>query len=490
MGGIVKKRFDNNVIGQNFYVKSVGEEYIRNVYSWLNYLGIEDLFPNKEDFKGKVVEVGEKLRNIGGSTFFGRADLSTGDIYFRPGDYAALLHEITHTNPDLEGKLLSEEGGAFAIEIFAAGDFDGHLRNLFSSSNYTPEQKAIGRIISEASLVLGRGLFDYLRSEQIGEQKTSEVALLKDLGGLVNEYHRQFIRSDMSPKDYLLGVHRISDTAAEYLLSLTKDTKWTILKSTTQSKKEVIGAFKSLASFYHINLGYSLADSIEKTDEHFMRGEALTLHKTLMKGAKEVFAKLKEYGYDIKMCREISEAMINQGASKSILYAQGIPKLLELTGHFGPEGERLLAYSLSNPELFNILTIEGLATSMLSLSEIEPEQIPLIFSELKNYKWSELQKLRHTSRNFSIESGYHNLRSTLFREISQKDKARLAALSIYITSFDQEQASELIEHSFINSSRVDVNMEKLLKETAAKPITKLEQTIKNNLRKLPRPKKE
>ena len=426
----------SNVVGQQFYVQEPEKEFTARVSNWLQYLGIKDMFPNLNELPTRIIEVGEKLRTAGDASFLGLADEKTNTVLIRPGDYATLLHELTHTNPDFKNKLLSSEAGAFAVQIFAAGDFEGAMGTLTSSLSYARKDKVMGRIIAEASLVLGRTVFDCLKTQDAG---ISEVQLVDDLGTLVRQYEKELQGKNMSAQDYLVQQHGITPVIADYLLSLTRDSNQTIVRSTSQTKKEVIGAFKALTSFYHVNIGYSLEQAIAQTEKHFQNDEALTIHKTLMAGAKDVFAKLKEYGYDLKICAKISEVMIQQGASCAIAYAKGLPALLEVSGHYGPRGKAIVGFALQHPNFLNALVLTNGAYGLLELSKTEPEQVPFILAELAQYNWN-----CPLSRESELDLEYvYRLNRRTLSLLTQREKAELTALTFYLTAIDEETAKKI-----------------------------------------------
>jgi len=418
-------------VGQQFYVNSAEKEFTARVGSWLEYLQVLDLFPNLNSLPDKIVEVGEKLRSAGDGSFFGLADKKNNAVLIRPGDYATLLHELTHNNPQFNETLLSSEGGAFALQLFTTGCFDD-ISMLLDSFSYRKHEKRIGRILSEASLTLGRFVFDYLKKHKLN---SSETNVLIELDGIITQYEGKFMQTS-SPVDYLVECHKITPFVAEYLLSMTTDTKDTIVRSTSQTKKDVIGAFKALASFYHINLGYSLQEAISKTEKHFEKNEALTIHKTLTRGAKDVYAKLKEYGYAIDICRRISEIMITNGPDNARKYASNIPSFIELTGKYGPQGTQILGFALQHPAFFAAISEES--TELLRLSEIQPEHAALMLNELMKYPWTHALDNKERSLLYSVR---------LLDNHAPEEKAAISALTFYMQSIDPETAKEILGSS-------------------------------------------
>ena len=354
---------------------------------------------------------------------------------------------------EFKEKLISSEAGAFATSIFACGNFEGEINGLINSDSYCSDEKRKGRIVAEASLVLGRRVLDYMKNK---DNNTSIVKLVPELKELADNYEQEFISSDKTAEDYLIEEHGLTESVAKFLLYMTKDTKETIVRSTSQTKKEIIGSFKSLVSFYHVNLNYDLDAAIDKTEKHFLNMEAMTIHKTLTTGAKDVFAKLKEYGYNLDICRGISEAMISEGATKSISYAQGLPKFLELTGQYGPRGVELLDFAVKNPNFFDIMCLSDAASGLIRLSEAEPEQVSLVLEELSKYEWNhELT----TSNNCVLSLGYlYDQHRDSMRKLSPQEKAVSSALTLYLSSMDSDLSDKLFSTSLSqhisNSHRV------------------------------------
>nr|MDO8109646.1 hypothetical protein [Candidatus Sigynarchaeota archaeon] len=421
-----KRGLADNVVGENFYVKKPEIDFLKRVKSWVNYLGIDEFFPNIDELADRIREVGSNMRSAGDASFLGLASKLTYEVLIRPGDYATLLHELTHVNRELEGTLIPKEAGAFAIEIHACGDFDSNLNILFASDSYKSRDKRLGRIISEASIVLGVRIFQYLSGQR---SACDEVTIAKQLGEMVNDYEQIFLKNNnMSAADYLTTVHKVTPFIATLILQTTKDTKQTILRSTSRHKKEFIGAFKALTSFYHINLGYTLKEAIAKTEEHFRQNEAMTIQKTLLEGPKEVFAKLKEYGYGAEVYQKIAEFMISKGPSLAKGYAEGLPKFIELTGTFGRRGIDILGFALMNPTFLDAMVLSKGAEGLLKLSVSEPEQVMLIMDELMKYDW------RHQLRlecNMDIVYAYEK---QAMYYLSPREKAKAAAVSMFIIS--------------------------------------------------------
>ncbi|MFX1512378.1 MAG: hypothetical protein ACFFCQ_07315 [Promethearchaeota archaeon] len=430
--------------GQQFYVESPEQDFIKRIGSWLDYLSITHHFPNLDDLKGKILEVGDRLRNAGDSSFFGTSDEQNQILLIRPGDYATLLHEITHSNPKLKKSLLSSEAGAFALEILCVGDFDYTLESLLYSRSYSQRDKRLGKIVAEISLVLGLKLIDFLVNE---DNKITEAKLLSKLRKIIEDTEREyFIEQKRSPTDYLVEFHGLSPTVAKYLLNTTGDTHKTVMRSITQTKKDVTGAFRGLVSFYHINLGYSLEEAIIKTEMHFEREEALTIYKTLTQGAKDVFAKLREYGYPLDACKKISEAIISFGGARSQEYANGVPKFLELIAQFGPYGRNFLGFALSNKAFFDVLVLTNYSKALLNLSLTEPELVPMLLGELAQYDWNNSTITFNEFLTFMFDSYMHRDVFDLTPEL----KAQSFALFMYVLSLEQSNRKAFMKKHQLN----------------------------------------
>ena len=481
-----KDNLEDKIRGQNFYLNSPEEEFTKSVSSWLDYLEIKDLFPNLDQMPAKIIEIGDKLRDAGDASFLGLAEKGTNTLLIRPGDYAVLLHELVHANPEYENNLLSSEAGAFATSIFTCGDFEGEIESLLNGKSYCPDDKRKGRIVAEASLVLGREVLDYLKTK---DNQTSIVTLVTELKELVDQYEQEFFDSDKTAVDYLIENHGLTENVAKFLLHVTKDTKETIVKSTSQTKKEIIGSFKSLVSFYHVNLNYDLDTAIDKTEKHFLDMEAMTIHKTLTNGAKDVFAKLKEYGYNLDVCRGISEAMISRGATNSISYAEGLPKFLELTGQYGPRGVELLDFAVKNPNFFDIMCLSDAASGLILLSETEPEQVGLVLEKLLKYKWNH-ELTTNTHSVLSLGYLYDRHKSEM-RTLNPEDKAGSAALTLYLSSMPENIANK-IAGGFDVSNHISNSYKDLFKylrisdngHIDSKKLVKLIKTVKQKTDKL------
>ena len=208
-----------------------------------------------------------------------------------------------------------------------------------------------------------------------------------------------------------------------------------------------------------------------------------------MTGSKDVFAKLKEYGYDLEICRALSEFMVSHGASHSILYAEGIPKLLELTGQFGPRGAEILGYVLANPSIFNVLTLSDAARGLVSLAKTEPEQIPLILYELSQYEWR--HELPLTSSTIFVLDIEHVYRDKIMLKLNQGEKAKAVAMSMYLSSIPEEEANKLSKPYFESASHVGVTLDSLTRLLVANShqiyfvLDELSSLIKKRYKELP-----
>jgi hypothetical protein len=419
-----RDRLTENVTGQSFFNTKPSVDFLKRIHSWVNYLNFGEFFPNIDLLADTIREVGSNLRRAGAASYLGLANSLTGDVLVRPGDYSTLLHELTHVNPGFRGSLLVQEAGAYAIEIHACGDFE-HALGPLMASDYELKDKRLGRMVAEATMALGAGVFQFLARTS---ETINEVTLAKELGKLVDEREAAFLRSTTTPEEYLVTAHGLSPFIASLLVKTTRDTKRSIMRSTTQQKKEFIGAFKALASFYHINLGYALQEAIDRTEEHFRNNEALTIQKTLLQGPKEVFARLKEYGYDIEVYRRLSEFMISKGASFAKFYGKEFPEFIEFTGTLGRRGIDVLGFALKYPSFMDAMVIGRGAEFLLRLAETEPEQASMIMEQLVTFDW------RHPLRLNAVMDVIYAFEKHEMVYLNQVEKAKAAAISMYLVS--------------------------------------------------------
>ncbi len=457
------KSTGSKAVGQNFYVKTPEGEFAQRVGSWLDYLEMRELFPNLGDVETKVKEWGHQLRDFGEGYFLGNSNRSANEVMIRPGDYVALLHELTHVNKNLEGKLLSGEPGAFALSILATGDFDGELDILFNKF-YHDRDKVMGRVLTEACLAGGKHIIGELARLESKVQKAKDesnpnvqyeeitpLSLARYFSDRIDKFEKSFMDDkEITPRDYLTSVHSLTPLVADYLLSVTHDTKETVLRSTCQAKRDVIGAFKSLASFYHINLGKSLEESLARTDQHFKNREALALSRTLNFGAKEVFAKLKEYGYDMEFSKALCEKMLGDGLSKAHTYSYTLPDFMELAGGFGPRGKEIMDSALQSNVLLKAFMLHGLTHDLKELGKSRPDQVPLILDELKGYEWKHAPEYEATRVvHIGMKHIYDRMDAKTDPEIlklldNQKLMAKMAAFSVYLDSMKEEWGDKLV----------------------------------------------
>jgi hypothetical protein len=233
----------------------------------------------------------------------------------------------------------------------------------------------------------------------------------------------------------------VTPFVANYLLRITGATDESIIMSTSGMKKEVIGAFKSLTSFYAINLGYSIEDAVYKAESHFRRHDALAIHKTLQKGAKEVFSLMQESGYGLKESRTLCEFMINSGSTLSSAYSRGLPDFLKLIGKYGPNGKKVMEFALDNENFFDLMALPWTSYCLLKVSQSEPLQPILVMSELTKYDWKNptFTKEKLTGADDLFED------VEIMSNLTFNEKAQLVALGIYMSKLDKDTYETRIE---------------------------------------------
>jgi hypothetical protein len=288
--------------------------------------------------------------------------------------------------------------------------------NDFLQSNYEDADKEVARVLAEATLVGGKDVFNWLKEvgDEIFEEelsltrvfrdtgvdtviigkpskrlkKGSYVTLIDHLSNKIGEFDERYKGLSKSPEDYLIEVHKVPGEVAERIVETTRHTIDTVIRATDDTKKNMIGAFKGLASFLHINLEYPLDEAIAKTIEMFKNDEATTINQTLYHGSKEVFARFEEYRVPREFTIALVDKLINDGSDYARLYAERFPQLLDFSQRFGPNGWNFLG---------NVLRDRGLTYTMLNQNgvrllnnvyEKDPSSFPALLENLLKMDWS------------------------------------------------------------------------------------------------------
>lgn len=434
----------NLVSGSSFYVADVGQAFIDRVYSWLNYLRIAQFFPDLDGLDN-IKAVGSNLRDIGEERLYGMADKKTGRTIIRPGDFVSLLHELYHVNRVVKGSALDSEAGALAAQVFSTGDYKRAVEN-FLRAKYKDEEKRAARVLTEATLVGGRDVFDWLRDVK---DKTNYVNLIHYLGERINEFEGRYRHK--SPLEYLIEIHSVPEEVAQKLIAMTEHDSATIVRSTDDTKKNMLGAFKGLASFLHINLGYSLDEAIARTVQMFKDEEALTINQTLYLGSKEVFARFEEYGVPQEFTVQLVRKLISEGSDRARLYAETFPQLLDLSQRFGPNGWHFLGNALRNPGFTYMLLNQNGIEVLNQMYEKDPSVVPFVLKNLLELDWRfemDLGKLISIDRTGIFQN--------LPFKVDPKTKAKAIAMDIALKSRDRSGVvyDELASRGFPMSKNI------------------------------------
>jgi hypothetical protein len=396
------------ITGSNFYVKELDSSFVERIYNWLGYLELGEFFPKRDT--GGVLEVGNALRDIGKYRIYGMGDGRTGKTVVRPGDFVSLLY-VLFRNERIRGTVLDSEPGSLAAQVLATGDYKRAVKD-FLESKYEDADKQVARVMTEATLVGGKQALNWLKEvgDEVFEEELSLTRVLKNtviigrpskrlkkgtyvtlidhLDNRISEFEEKYKSLSKSPEDYLVEVHRVPREVAERIVETTHHTTDTVIRATDDTKKNMIGAFKGLASFLHINLDYPLDEAIAKTIEMFKSDEATTVNQTLYHGSKEVFARFEEYGVPREFTVALVDKLISDGSDYARLYAEKFPELLDLSQRFGPNGWNFFG---------NVLRDRGFAYMMLNqdgisllndIYEKDPSSFPALLENLLQIDWS------------------------------------------------------------------------------------------------------
>lgn len=414
-------------LGQNFHAADMEKAFAERVRSWLAHLDLEQWAPDLESLKIQVIETGERLRSVGDASFLGLADSGNNICLIRPGDYVILVHELMHVLPDIQGSMLADEPGAFAMGIHCGSDLEGELSKLFGSDSYSSGQKRNGRLACEAMLVMGKEMFPFLG--QI-ESSISTPKFLDQLRGQIREFQQDLARRRISGVNYLQEYHGLPPSVGSRLMEASGEDDQSIVTSTSDVKRNYIFASKTLAGFYHVNLRYDLAEGFRRLEQHFSDQEALTLSRTLCEGSKDVYALTLEFGLPLPVICALTEYMLINGAERGIEYAKGVPDLLRLCGRKGRRGADFLAHALANPGLFDILTLGNWAKALLKVFQEEPDVCHEMIRLIQSIQWRHQIAQNSDSRPFNS----FPLRDGRFQGIGATEKAEILVASVLVFS--------------------------------------------------------
>ncbi len=424
-------------LGQNFHAVDMEKAFAERVRGWLAHLDLDQWAPDPDALKIRVIETGERLRSAGDASFLGLADSGSNIcLLIRPGDYVTLVHELMHVLPDIQGSMLADEPGAFAMGIHCGSDLEGELNKLFGSDSYSSGQKRNGRIACEALLVMGKAVFPVLA--QI-KSSTSTPQFLDQLRVRIRDFQQEISRRGMSGVEYLREYHGLPAAVGGRLMEASGEDDQSIVTSTSDVKRNYIFASKALAGFYHVNLRYDLAESFRRLEQHFADQEALTLAKTLCEGSREVYALTLEFGLPLPVICALTEYMLINGAERGIEYARGVPDLLRLCGRKGRRGAEFLAHALANPGLFDILTLGNWAEALLKVFQEEPDVCHEMIRLIQSIQWRHRVKESSQSRPFA----HIALRDGRFQSMRSVEKAEILVAGALLFSLPNPLKLEL-----------------------------------------------
>ncbi len=328
--------------GTSFYVKRSPDEFVERVKEWLTFLKADDLIPDPSSVT--TLEVGTILQQIGDHRLYGEASSSVNTILFRPGDYSTFIHELKHLGE--QDNALAGEAGSFAVQVFTTGEYD--IAESALNAHYNENDKKLIRLLTEAVFVGGSETFEWLKEYDktylnFNHEKTIDhVDLTAHLQHRIDEFKDRVVASGITPEQYLIGFHKIPKEVADQILKVTGDDLESVVLGTNGTKKKMISAFRALTSFYFINLGYPLDQSIDKTLEHFRKDEAMTIAEALWGGAKEIYARFTEYNVPFDLQRRFVENMLSHGTKTAKEDAETLPRVFDFTANFGKNGWALI----------------------------------------------------------------------------------------------------------------------------------------------------
>lgn len=485
--------------GSSFYVSDIDRSFVDRIYNWLNYLGIAELFPDLN--RVNVREVGHTLRNIGEYQIYGMADRRTGRGVIRPGDFVSLL-QILYNDKDIGGTVLDTEPGALAAQVFSTGDYNRAVNSFLMSKHVSDEEKQVARVMTEVTLVGGKDIFNWLK-EMGGEIYEEEVSLTKrgdtiiigkphrklikgsyatlihHLSRRIEEFERRYTSSRKFPEEYLIEVHKVPEEVAKKIVKTTNHSIDTIVRATDDTKKNMIGAFKGLASFLHINLNYPLDEAIARTIEMFKNDEAITINQTLYHGSKEVFARFEEYGVPREFTVALVDKLISDGSDYARLYAETFPKLLDFSQKFGPNGWNFLGRALRDPGFRYMLLNQKGVEGLNKIYDNDPSIIPALLENLLEVNW-DFKKDFGGLPTIGIYDSTEPFQKLPFK-LDNETKAKILSTAIVLYSMSDDLRREQIKNGipFDMYGVVVGNIEKFLEKVCEKIADKstLEQQI-------------
>jgi hypothetical protein len=360
--------------------------------------------------------------------------------------------------------VLDSEPGSLAAQVLVTGDYKRAVED-FLKSKYEDVDKEVARVMTEATLVGGKNVLNWLKEvgDEVFEEelsltrvlkntvimgrpskrlkKGSYVALIDHLGKRISEFEERYKSLSKSPEDYLIEVHKIPREVAERIVRTTHHTTDTVIRATDDTKKNMIGAFKGLASFLHINLNYPLDEAIARTIEMFKNDEATTVNQTLYHGSKEVFARFEEYGVPREFTVALVDKLISNGSDYARLYAEGFPKLLDFSQRFGPNGWSFLGNTLRDRGLTYMLLNQNGVKMLNDIYDRDPSSFPALLEKLLQIDWSFAKQFSNIFY-FDPTEAFQKLPIKLEPET----RAKILSMAIAVHSMRSDVGAELYKH--------------------------------------------
>ncbi len=375
----------------NFYLEKPSSDFVHRVSNWLDYLGIASLLPNPNEIS--ATQISNTLQKIGSTRLYGLSSNQSNALLFRPSDYSTFIHEMKHLVREDEFNALGGEAGSYALQVFVGGEYQLAVDALDMLYADSKTEGILTRWLTEALFVAGDETFTWLKEYdhvkvQYGSKMVDLVGLVEHLQKRVGQFEEEVIHSGITPEQYLVEFHKVSPLVAKKIIEATgEESLESIMHGTNETKKKMISAFKSLTSFYYINLGYTLPEAAARAEQHFEREEALTIASTLFKGAKEVYSRFEEYNVPLEMQKEIVEMLISNGPDFARLYAEAFPLLLDFTANFGKRGWVIIERFFSDKDFHSFLLQSKGLNALEHLYKEDPSITSRVVDELLQYRF-------------------------------------------------------------------------------------------------------
>ncbi len=408
---------------------------------------------------------------LGESRTYGQAFIPDQKMITRNSDFYTLAHEAIHLNGKNPNSTV-EEAIAVILGIFGFGAEKDILRIIYGNRAQYGEVAQNIAILNEGTFALGRDIFELIPILRGASVNWTLPKIIEELNIFMTRYEKEFLDSNGTAKEYLVNKHGVTEPIAKKILEQTGVTRENIFRNTCGLLKDHISAFKSLVSFYHINLKIDLNEAIFAVEKLFEKDEAIDIASTIYHGAQEAFSMLTEAKCDDEMKRRIVFNMVNNGAEFAIMAAKEVPKILEFIAYFGPKGGEILKLLLSRDFVFKKLIMGGAFSIIFnfiqknSSGENSGKSIALeAIGMLPFYIWTDKPNFFLDSSNYWGAYFNENDLKVVRSALSKTEQARLLALGIYLEA-ERPTESPLGNTQEIRS--VDTQMGALIKTAVQK----------------------